>query len=254
MANTSDKILARLKGLRARMREGEQPLFSIPAIWDNATEHQSNACDLVLTNQRLFGYIYTTFPRERLFLDALELNTITAVSIRRKSFEALFRELFVSDSQKRIYIRATSKKIEETYTALRGAIAEYAPATQATLQTTDAPENGQEEKQLRQPGNEPGKATDDAGTLQGDQQTEQAGMQSQQNAPGRGPVYSQQRIRQPLERSPLGITILLVGGLILEIGGILAWTALGNAQMGITFILTGLFAVVIATIARRQLR
>jgi hypothetical protein len=251
MANTSsDKILARLKGLRARMRKGEQPLFSIPAIWDNATEHQSNACDLVLTNQRLFGYIYTTFPRERLFLDALELNTITAVSIRRKSFEALFRELFVSDSQKRIYIRATSKKIEETYTALRGAIAEYAPATQATLQTAGAPESGQAEKQLRQPG----ETTDDAYTLQEDQQTEQAGPQSQQSAPVRSPIYSQQRIRQPLERSPLGITILLVGGLILEIGGILAWTALGNAQMGITFILTGLFAVVIATIARRQLR
>jgi len=251
MANTSsDKILARLKGLRARMRDGEQPLFSIPAIWDNATEHQSNACDLVLTNQRIFGYIYTTFPRERLFLDALELNTITAVSIRRKSFEALFRELFVSDSQKRIYIRATSKKIEETYTALRGAIAEYAPATQATLQTADAPASGQAEKQLHQPG----ETTDDAYTLQGNQQTEQAGPQSQRDAPASGPVYSQQRIRQPLERSPLGITILLVGGLILEIGGILAWTALGNAQMGITFILTGLFAVVIATIARRQLR
>ncbi len=252
MANTSsDKILARLKGLRARMREGEQPLFSIPAIWDNATEHQSNACDLVLTNQRIFGYIYTTFPRERLFLDALELNTITAVSIRRKSFEAMFRELFVSDSKKRIYIRATSKKIEETYTTLRGAIAEYAPTAQATLQTANVPDSRQEEKQLHQPDHARGEITDDAHTLQGEQQAEQA---DQPGTPGRGPIYSQQRLRQPLERSPLGITILLVGGLILEIGGILAWAAFGNSQVGLTFILTGLFAVIVATVARRQLR
>src|SRR5579883_3339185 len=106
----AEKILGRLKGLRAQMREGEQPLFSIPAIWENASDHQSNACDLVLTNQRLFGYIYTTFPRERLFLDAVELAAITTVSIRQKSFEALFRELLISDPHKRIYIRATSKK------------------------------------------------------------------------------------------------------------------------------------------------
>src|SRR5690242_7438676 len=123
MANTSaEKILARLKGLRAQMREGEQPLFTIPAIWDNATEHQSNACDLVLTNQRIFGYIYTTFPRERLFLDSLELDEITAVSLRQKNFEAVFRELFVTDGKKRVYIRATRKKIEEACNALREAI------------------------------------------------------------------------------------------------------------------------------------
>src|SRR6202166_4886819 len=130
MANTpSDKILARLKGLRTQMRAGEQPLFSVPAIWENATDQQSNACDLVLTNQRLFGYIYTTFPRERLFLDALELDAITAVSIRQKNFAAMFRELLVSDNKKRIYIRATGKQIEETYTPLRSATAKHVSET-----------------------------------------------------------------------------------------------------------------------------
>lgn len=259
MANTSsDKILARLKGLRAQMRAGEQPLFSIPAIWENATDHQSNAGDLVLTNQRLFGYIYTTFPRERLFLDALELNAITAVSIRQKSFEAMFRELLVSDHKKRIYIRATGKRIEETYTALRGAIAEYAPTTQATLtastpdhQQTNLPDE-QADVQNKTANND--EITGDARTIQIEHQDEQPGQHSVQNSASSGPTYSRRRIRQPLERSPLGITILLVGGLVLEIIGILAWTAFGNPQVGVTFLLTGLFAVIIATIARRQLR
>lgn len=250
MAKTSsDKILARLKGLGTQMREGEQPLFTIPAIWENATSHQSNACDLVLTNQRLFGYIYTTFPRERLFLDALELNTITAVSIRRKNFEAMFRELLVSDNQKRIYIRATSKKIEETYTALRSAIAEYAPASRTIL---NAESRDQEQtSSLASPTSE---TSNEAQTIQNEQQHEQREQENAQSVVGTEPTFSQQRIRQPLERSPLGITMLLVGGLILEIIGLLAWIVMSNPQTGVPLLLTGLFAVIIATIARRQLR
>lgn len=217
MANTSaEKILARLKGLRAQMREGEHPLFTIPAIWDNATEHQSNACDLVLTNQRIFGYIYTTFPRERLFLDSLELDEITAVSLRQKSFEAVFRELFVTDGKKRVYIRATRKKIEEAYGALREAIAEHAPAVHASLHANE-------------------------------QETESGAQQA-------SPTYSTERVRQRLERSPLGITVLLVGGLLLEIIGILAWVATGSPQTGLPLLLAGILAVIVATIARRQLR
>ena len=247
MANntSSDKILTRLKGLRAQMREGEQPLFSIPAIWENATNHQSNACDLVLTNQRLFGYIYTTFPRERLFLDALELMDITTVSIRQKSFEALFRELLVADKQKRIYIRATGKKIEETYTALRKAIADHTPPNQATLTTSTT--NHEHATTLDA-------TTDSAQILQEDHKDGLADQQSEQPPATSGPTYSQQRIRQPLERSPLGITILLVGGLILEIVGVLAWATFASAQMGVPLILAGLCAVIVAIIARRQLR
>lgn len=217
MANTSaEKILARLKGLRAQMREGEQPLFTIPAIWENATERQSNACDLVLTNQRIFGYIYTTFPRERLFLDSMELADITSVSLRQKSFETVFRELSVTDSKKRIYIRATRKKIEEAYSALREAITEHAPAAHAALATS-----------------------------------EQAAEQGEQHEP---PIYSTERVRQPLERSPLGITILLVGGLLLEVIGILTWAATRSLQTGLPLLLAGILAVIVATMARRQLR
>ncbi|HEX7733821.1 MAG TPA: hypothetical protein VF458_03135 [Ktedonobacteraceae bacterium] len=236
MSTTSDNILSRLKGLRARMRTGEQPLFTIPAIWENATDHQSHACDLVLTNQRVFGYIYTTFPRERLFLDAIELDAITAVSIRTKSFGAMFRELLVSNSQKRIYIRATSKKIEDTYTALRAAITEYTPARREALSgsTADAGSTATTQGQ--------------AEARRGDEAEDQ---QKQVNA---SPIYSRQRVRQSLERSPLGITLLLVGGLILEIIGLLAWVAARNAQAGLPLILAGILAVVVAIFARRQLR
>jgi hypothetical protein len=220
MANTaSEKILRRLKGLRERLREGEQPLYSIPVIWENATEKQSNGCDLVLTSQRLFGYIYTTFPRERLFLDDLELDKIRAVSLRKKSFEAIFREIFVSDGVKKIYIRAPRKKIEEAYAALRAAIEEHAPAAQSAL--SEATPAGQEETREKAPVTT---------------------------------VYGRQEVRQTLERSPQGITILLVGGLLLEIVGALVWAATGSLQTGLPLFFAGIVAVVVATLSRRQLR
>ena len=233
MANTpSDKILAHLKGLRAQMRADEKPLFSIPAIWENASEHQSNACDLVLTNQRLFGYIYTTFPRERLFLDALDLDAIKTVSLREKSFEAMFRELLVSDGQKRVYIRATRKKIEEANAALRAAIEEYAPTTQAALNT-------------REQEHTPAGIPDEA-------QPALESARDGQSQPQGGPVFSRQRVRQPMERSPLGIALLLVGGLLLEIIGVVAWAATGSLQTGLPLFVAGLLAVIVATMARRR--
>lgn len=221
MAHTSsEKILSQLKGLRAQMREGEQPLFTIPAIWDNATTKQSKACDLVLTNQRLFGYIYTSFPREHLFLDALELDQIKTVSLRQKSFEAMFRELLVSDRSTKIYIRATRKKIEDTYAALRDALAEHAPAVHTALAA--------EEHNI-----------------------EQAGPAGEERE---APTYSRQQIRQPFERSPMGITLLLVGGLLLEILGALIWATTGSLQTGLPLLLAGIVAVIVATFVRRQQR
>jgi hypothetical protein len=227
MANAAaNKILSRLKGLEKQMRADELPLFSIPAIWENAGEQRSEACDLVLTNQRLFGYIYTTFPRERLFLDAVELREIKTITLRQKSFEALFRELFVSDGQKRVYIRATRKKIEAAVSALRAAIAEYAPATHTALAEENHafPQADLADEAARSPAPE-------------DQRP--------------GPDYSQQQVRQPLERSPLGITILLVGGLLLEIIGVLVWAGTGSLQTGGPLFLAGIFAFIMAVITRR---
>src|SRR6266704_6066059 len=127
---TAAKILARLKGLRNHMQAGEEPLFSVPAIWDSGQEQRSMPCDVVLTNQRLFGYVYVTFPRERLFLDALTLTAIKAVTFRQKKFEPVFREFLVSDGQHKVYIRAPRKKLERLYEALQSAMEQYAPNEQ----------------------------------------------------------------------------------------------------------------------------
>jgi hypothetical protein len=213
---TSQKILARMKGLQAQMREGEQPLFTIPVIWENAMEKQTSACDLVLTNQRVFGYIFTSFPRERLFLDALELDSIKAVSIRQKNFDAVFRELFVSDGTKKIYLRATRKKIEDAYTALQATIGKPVQVVQSDVQVTES---------------EPQQAESSPAT-----------------------IFGRQEVKQTLERSPMGITLLLAGGLLLEIIGVLAWAVTGEAQTGLPLCIAGVVAVVVATIARRQLR
>src|SRR6516225_5386663 len=138
----ANKILKHLKGLSNHLQADEVPLFTVPAIWDSGQEHHSKPCDVVLTNQRLFGYVYVTFPRERLFLDALSLNAITTVTFRQKTFEPLFRELLISDGQRTVYIRAPRQKIESLYNALRSAIERYAPHAQPALEheETDHPD------------------------------------------------------------------------------------------------------------------
>src|SRR5690348_9063486 len=138
--STSEKILNRLKGLRNNLQTDEQPLFSVPAIWDGGQGQHSTPCDIVVTNQRVFGYYYVSFPRERLFLDALPLKSIRAVSLRQKSFEPLFRELLVSNSQRRIYIRAPRQKIESLNEALRSAIEQYADGGKLPPTTHDEDE------------------------------------------------------------------------------------------------------------------
>src|SRR3989442_8298703 len=135
---TADKLLKRLKGLRNHLQPDEEPLFTVPVIWDSGGEQRSMPCDVGLKNQRLFGYVYVTFPRERLFLDALALTAIKPVTFRQKTFEPLFRELLVSEGQRKLYIRAPRQKIESLYDALRSAITHYAPHTQPALEYEEA--------------------------------------------------------------------------------------------------------------------
>ena len=208
---TADKIIRHLKGLRAHLQPGEEPLFSVPAIWDSGQEQRSVPCDVVLTNKRLFGYVYVTFPRERLFLDALTLTAIKVVTFRQKTFEPVFRELLVSDGQHKVYIRAPRKKLERLYEALRSAMEQYAPNEQPTLQN-------EETKHINE-------AT---------------------------PAFGRQEIRTTFERSPLAITLLFIGGLILEIGGIVLWTTTKSAQTGLPLIVAGFVAVITAILVRRQ--
>ena len=136
-SESAEKILARLKGLRTHMPPGEEVLFSIPGIWDGGQGQRVMACDIVLTNQRLFGYASISFPRERLFLDAIPLSSIQAISLREKSFEPVFRELLVRNGQRNVYIRSRRKQIEGLYEALRVAIEQIAPAAQPALENAE---------------------------------------------------------------------------------------------------------------------
>ena len=207
----ADKIIRHLKGLRTHLQQDEEPLFTVPAIWDSGQEQRSVPCDVVLTNQRLFGYYYVTFPRERLFLDALTLNAIKAVTFRQKTFEPLFRELLVSDSQHKVYIRAPRKKLERLYEALQSAMERYGSYTQPAFQNEET-----------KPTNEP------------------------------STTFGRQEIRTTFERSPLAITLLFIGGLVLEIGGIVLWTTTKSAPTGLPLIVAGFVAVITAFLVRRQ--
>lgn len=210
-STTAEKIFTHLKGLRSHMQPGEEPLFTVPAIWDSGREQRSMPCDVVLTNQRLFGYVYVTFPRERLFLDALSLTAIKAVTFRQKTFEPLFRELLVSDGQRKVYIRAPRQKIESLYDALRSTIAHYAPQAQTALEHAET-----------SPTNET------------------------------TPTFGRQEIRAPFERSPLAITLLFIGGLLLEIVGAALWAVTQSTQIGLPLIVAGFVAVITAILVRRQ--
>lgn len=222
MAKTAtEKILRRFKGLREQMHEGEEPLYSIPVIWENATQKQSNACDLILTNQRLFGYIFTTFPRTRLFLDDLDLEQVQGVTTRVKDFDVVFRELLVKGGGKTIYIRAPRKKIEELSRTLRATIAQYTsgsvPPARVSQETPVAQEGGEEKPR---------------------------------------PILNDEKqvVKQTLERSPLGITILLTGGILLEIVGAIVWFETASVQTGLPLFLAGIIALLVAALTLRQLR
>jgi hypothetical protein len=208
---TANKIIRRLKGLRTHLQADEEPLFTVPAIWDSGQEQRSVPCDVVVTNQRIFGYYFVTFPRERLFMDALNLTEIKAVTFRQKTFEPVFRELLVSDGKHKVYIRAPRKKLERLYEVLQSAMEIYGPNTQPAIQ------------------NEETKPINEAPT-----------------------AFGRQEIRTTFERSPLAITILFIGGLILEIGGIVLWTTTHSSQTGLPLIIAGFVAVITSILVRRQ--
>lgn len=126
-----------IKGLASHLHTDETLLATVPAIWDGGSSRRSTPCDVIVTNQRLIGYYSVSIPRERLFLEDLPLSTITAVSLRQKSFAPIFRELQVNSSEGTVYIRAPRQKIETLYNELRSAIERYAPSTRLDDATTE---------------------------------------------------------------------------------------------------------------------
>ena len=217
--NTADKIRGSLKGLQAHLQPDEEPRFTIPGIWDAGRAQRSTACDIVVTNQRVFGYYFVSFPRERLFLDALALDAITSIALRQKSFEPVFRELLISDGQRKIYVRAPRQKIEALYSKLRAIIESSVPDARTNF--TDG--------QTDTDSDTPVKAR-------------------------RTPVYGRQEIRRPFERSPLAITLLFAGGVILEIMGGGLWMLTQNAPTGIPLCAAGFLAVFMSIVVSRQRR
>jgi hypothetical protein len=230
---TADKILNSIKGLRNHLQPDEQPLLTVPAIWDGShtnTEGEPIAqrpmpCDVIVTNQRLIGYVFTTFPRERLFLEQFSLPDIISVSLRQKSYEPLFRELRVRDMQHKVYIRAPRQKIENLYTALRTAIEQAHPTTDTAFEGDASVE--------------PTQSTESTERTESVRTT---------------PIYGRQEISTPFENSPLAITLLFVGGIVLEIGGVLLWSATRSAASGFPLCIAGFVSVLIAIFIRRQRR
>ncbi|MBA2391671.1 MAG: hypothetical protein H0V70_02865 [Ktedonobacteraceae bacterium] len=221
--NTTEKILAQIKGLRNHLQPDEEPLLTLPGIWDGGQEKRSTACDIILTNQRLLGYYFVSFPRERIFLDALTLTKIRNMVVREKKFEPLFRELLVSEGQRKLYIRAPKQKIETLYTELRSAIETYAPMSKTSVE-----ENVEE--------------------VVGDSGDEQV-----QTTSPTAPAYGRQEINTSFESSNIAIVLLFMGGLTLEIGGASLWATVGQA-IGLPLCIAGFVLVFAAIVQRRQRR
>ncbi len=216
----AEKILASIKGLHNHLQPNEEPLATVPGIWDSIptgeSEHRATTCEIVVTNQRLLGFQYIKFPRERLFLEAFPLSTITTLTFRQKAFDPLFRELLVSDGQHKAYIRSSREKIELLNREVQSAIETYTPHTTSSTQLSSTQE-ANEEQTLRS-----------------------------------APLYERKKLRTTFEQSHLGITVLFVGGLLLEILGILAWSATRSTQIGLPLCIAGFFAVFVAMLIRRQ--
>ena len=216
MGKSAQKILARTKGLQQHLQPDEEPLLKVPAIWDNGQTHHSKPCDVIVTNERILGFEFVTFPRERLFLEDFPLSTISSVTLRHKTFEPLFRELAISDGTRKVFIRAPRKLIETLYSALRLATEQNAPTTHPNF----------EDEQVNR--------------VEGIQQSTPA------------TIYGRQDIRTTFERSPLAIVLLLVGGIVLELIGVAGWLLTGNIQVGTPLFIAGFLAVIVATLVRRQ--
>ena len=212
---TAEKILRRVKQLRDHLQPGEMPLLAIPAIWDSGRQQRSTPCEVIVTNQRLLGYYAVNFPRKRHFLEELSLSTITAVTLRHKTYEPIFRELMVSNAQGKVYVRAPRRHIEALYAALRSATEQYAPATPTTFDET-LPE------------------------------------QAPTTTTPTTSIYGRQDIRTPFSNSPLAIILLFVGGLSLEVVGFGLWQTTQSIQIGLPLLIAGLVAVLTAIFLQRQ--
>ena len=217
-AGNAERIIARTKGLARHLQEGEQPLFSVPAFWDSGAEQTRTACDVIVTNQRIFGYYYRQFPRERLFLDALDLAQIKTATWREKDFEPVFREIRINDGTRTVYIRAPRKKCEALYKELRSVL------TQPVAEQNEESDEGAGE------------------------QADASALETAANSV----VYERQEVHREFNTSPLAVWLLFVGGVILEVIGVLLWSGTQSIATGLPLFFAGFVAVAIGFMVRRQ--
>jgi hypothetical protein len=211
----TNKIFQRLKGLRAQMQTDEEPILALPAIWDSGSSSHSTACDVIVTNQRLIGYYYRGFPRERIFIETLDLAKLNTVTWRDKNFEPVFREILVSDGLHKVYIRTPRQKSALLYETI-----------QMLTEQNDLASKQQEI-------------------------TSTAGVDEQiQVSTHRAPIYGHEEVRRPFENTVLSNVVLLVGGILLEIFGILLLTTLHNASISIPLFVAGFVAVAASFLSR----
>jgi hypothetical protein len=215
----AEKILARLKGLAEHLQPDEEPLAAFPVIWDNGSA--STLCDVVITNQRIIGFYFRSFPREKLFIDSLSLSHIKSITFRQESYEPVFRELLISEDHRQVYIRAPRKKIEGLYAALRAATDQYGSTGARAQEHIDEEQEAVGERLT---------------SSQSPQQT----------------VYGRQEIQTPFETSILVILLLFVGGIVLEIVGVRLWSVTHDAQIGFPLCLAGFIAVGASIWLRRK--
>jgi hypothetical protein len=212
-SRTAEKIFRRVRRLREQIQTNEEPLLAVPAIWDSGKEDKSTPCEVIVTNQRLIGYYSVNFPRKRIFLEDMQLNKISSVTLREKTFEPIFRELLICEGPRKIYIRAPRRYIEALYAALRSNSEQHVTTPKETVADEQA-------------------------------HYEQATAQQ-------APSYGRQDVRRSFERSPLAITLLFVGGLVLEVSGFVLWGATHSLQTGLPLFIAGLVAVLTAIFIRR---
>lgn len=227
--DAAEKILNRVKGLRAQMQAGEEPILALPAIWDGGQSRNSTPCDVIVTNQRVLGYYYRGFPRERIFVDSVELSQLRTVTWRDKSYEPVFREIMMSNGLRTIYVRTPRQKSEQLYQTLR------------TL--TEKNEHWREHPDAL--ASEP---TQGASTPASVYTSANEPAQVQQQP---GPVYTRETVRRPFENSSLAAVLLLVGGVILEIGSLLLLFTTHSSSISVPLFIAGFVAVAASYVARR---
>lgn len=214
-SNNAGKFISRCKGLSEQLQAGEELLLSIPAIWESDKQAHSEACEVILTNQRLMGFYSKKFPREKIFCDVLDLVSITHVTLRKKTYEPIFREIVVAEGMHAVSIRAPRQKSERLYSAIRTAISTY---------------HHQSQQEAIFEVSEVSVITD--------------------RLPA--PIYSREAIRTAFDTSSLAIVLLFVGGIALEIIGVLLWSLTQSSQIGLPLCGAGLVAVMVAILQARQ--